>query len=163
MQSPRLLYLLFFYGSGVTAPPNTPDRYALVHWVSRLSCFLQLRLLRHGSLLCPIAALCSFRPLLRSISPRSQLSICSRAGPRSQHTYANHRRRHLPFRKPALQYSPGSIPLRFVLHSLQPCSVHRLPIIGSPAFPTSAAFAKVLPHPQCLAHGSFVPHFAMQH
>lgn len=36
---------------------------------------------------------------------------------------------HIPFRKPTLQYSLGSIPLHYVLHSFQSHSVHPLPII----------------------------------
>jgi hypothetical protein len=35
---------------------------------------------------------------------------------------------HIPFAKPLLQYSPGSTPLYYVLHSLQAHSVHPLPI-----------------------------------
>jgi hypothetical protein len=56
------------------------------------------------------------------------------------------------------------VPFRsFVVPSFQYCSVHPLPIICSPALPTSAAFAKCCPTHNALAHGSFVPHFAMQH
>lgn len=35
---------------------------------------------------------------------------------------------HIPFRKSTLQYSLGSIPLHYVLYSLQSHSVHPLPI-----------------------------------
>ena len=36
---------------------------------------------------------------------------------------------HIPFCKPTLQYSLGSIPLHYVLHSFRSHSVHPLPII----------------------------------
>ena len=36
---------------------------------------------------------------------------------------------HIPFRKPTLQYSLGSISLHYILHSFQSHSVHPLPII----------------------------------
>ena len=103
--------------------------------VGSLSHYLQLRLLRHGSLLCPIAALRSFRPPLRCITPRSQPLIAPRQGFRKPNhiTYAIAESPAFP--QATLQYSLGSIPLRFVLHSRQSCSVHRLPIIWLAGYP----------------------------
>ena len=46
---------------------------------------------------------------------------------------------HIPFRKPTLQYSLGSIPLHYVLHSFQSHSVHPLPIIWRALRPATAA------------------------
>ena len=46
---------------------------------------------------------------------------------------------HIPFRKPSLQCSLGSISLHYVLHSFQSHSVHPLPIIWRALRPATAA------------------------
>jgi len=60
----------------------------------------------------------SFRPSFRFITPRSQLLYCYKAWHTSG-TQGKAKVMHKPFRKPALQYSLGSIPLHYVIHSLQ--------------------------------------------
>ena len=108
------------------------------------------------------AALHSTAPLFRSITPRSQPNILLQG----MAHLAKHKHIHtnglMPFASQQ-HGSPGSIPLRSSLFHFSPAQSTRCPLFGSPAIPTSAAFAKCCAVAQTLTHGSFVPHFAMQH
>ena len=86
--------------------------YAVCHAACSSSSFLTAA---------PVAftPLCSFLPPFRFISPRSQLAVCFKAGSRHQSTKANTQAGHQPLHKLPLQYSLGSIPLHYVIHSLQ--------------------------------------------
>jgi hypothetical protein len=109
---PANIVLLHLHGCGVTAMP-----FAVI-----------LRILRHrkGLVVChtacssssfvtaafvSFASLHSSAPHFRSIPPVRGSSICFRHGLHSQHTN-QHTCSHIPFRKPTLQHSLGSIPLR---------------------------------------------------
>ncbi len=100
-------------------------------------CSVALRSLSHsllllqpsfGQLLVSFMPLHSLRPSLRYITPRSYLNNLLQGMAHLPHTNQN-TVMHIPFRKPPLQYSLGSIPLHYVLHSFQSHSVHPLPII----------------------------------
>ncbi len=101
-------------------------------------CFVALRSLSHsllllqpsfGQLLVSFMPLHSFRPSLRFITPRSYLKNLLQGMAHFAHSQIKAQAMHIPFRKPTLQYSLGSIPLHYVLHSFQSHSVHPLPII----------------------------------
>ncbi len=101
-------------------------------------CFVALRSLSHsllllqpsfGQLLVSFMPLHSFRPSLRFITPRSYLKYLLQGLAHLATLKAKHKWCTFLFAKPSLQYSLGSIPLHYVLHSLQSHSVHPLPII----------------------------------
>lgn len=114
-------------------PSGALLRYAVWHAACNSSSFLTAA---------PVSfANTSFiRSSLHFISPRSQLAVCFKAGSRHQSIKANTQAGHQPLRKPPLQYSLGSIPLRSSLLHFSYCSVHPLPIIWLAGRPTSAAF-----------------------
>ena len=98
-------------------------------------CFVSLRSLSHsllllqpsfGQLLVSFMQLHSFRPSLRYITPCSQPDYLLQCNGTLTLTQSKAQVMHIPFRKPTLQCSLGSIPLNYVLHSFQSHSVHPL-------------------------------------
>lgn len=93
-----------------------------------LSHFLQSLLIPHGSS-CVLHA----TSFISSSVPLHYTTFAARPFAARHGTLSNTQSKaqvmHIPFRKPTLQYSLGSIPLHYVLHSLQSHSVHPLPII----------------------------------
>jgi hypothetical protein len=71
----------------------------------------------------------SFRPSFRSITPRSQPDHLLQGMAHYPTHKAKAQVMHIPFSQAMLQYSLGSIPLHYVLHSFRSHSVHPLPII----------------------------------
>lgn len=76
-----------------------------------------------------IAALCSAASHFAPFHLVRSSTFCFMALSRHQPTTADHKRTIYHFANPTLQYSLGSIPLRSYALSLQPCSVHRLPVL----------------------------------
>ena len=103
-----------FYGIAAPAMP-----FGCSASLRSLSCCLQFLLIPHGSycVLHATSFISSFVPLhyttfaAKPFSPRQSLPSHTQKAIRLG--------MHLPFRKPSLQYSLGSIPLHFVIHSLQ--------------------------------------------
>lgn len=92
----------------------------------------------------PFAALHSTAPHFRFITPRSQLNNLFQGMAHFANHKSNHTNGLMPFTSKQ-HSSPGSIPLRSSLFHFSTAQFTRCPLFGSPAFPTSAAFAKVLP------------------
>jgi hypothetical protein len=93
-----------------------------------LSHFLQLIRYSSRQLLCPSCHFIHFVLRSATLHHVRSLTICCKAW----HTIRSTKQAqvmHIPFRKPTLQYSLGSISLHYVLHSFQSHSVHPLPII----------------------------------
>jgi len=84
-----------------------------------LSYYLQFLLIPHGSycVLHATSFITSFVPLHYTTFAAKPLA--SRPGIPFALAQINAHGMHQPFRKPALQYSPGSISLHYVIHSLQ--------------------------------------------
>jgi hypothetical protein len=103
-----------------------------------LSHFLQFLLIPHGSycVLHTTSFISSFVPL--HFTTFAACLFASRHGTLSG-TQSKAQVMHIPFSKLSLQYSLGSIPLHYVLHSLQSHSVHPLPIIWRALLPATAA------------------------
>ena len=82
-----------------------------------------------GQLLCPSRHFVHFFLRSASLHLVRSYSFASRPGIPLANAQTNTQGNAPAFRKPTLQYSPGSIPLHYVIHSLQQRSVHPLPII----------------------------------
>ena len=102
-----------------------------------LSHFLQFLLIPHGSYCVLHATL-----FISSFVPLHYTTFAARLFAARHGTLSNTQSKaqvmHMPFRKPTLHYSLGSIPLHYVLHSLQSHSVHPLPIIWRALLPATA-------------------------
>ena len=113
-------------------PSGAPLCYAVCHTPC---CSYSLR---SGSYLCPSCHFIHFVLRSASLHHVRSFDIAKRHGTLSN-TQSKAQVMHIPLRKPTLQYSLCSIPLHYVLHSLQSHSVHPLPIILRALRPATAA------------------------
>ena len=141
-----LVFLCYLNGTGTPAMP-----FGCFAALRSLSHCLQFLLIPHGSF-CVLHAtsfISSFVPLhyitfvaihlLQGMASHHKAQLLGRAG------------MHIPFRKHTLQYSLGSIPLHYVLHSLQSHSGRPLPIILLALLAChSFGFVMVFVHTHCL-------------
>ena len=134
----KSFYYTYMVAGSLQCPEPVPQKcgrcYAVCHTDCSSSSFVSAAFSVNLPAGRQVAPLCSTAPHYASFHLVRSKTFASKAWPAFTNSQLKSQCSLIPFRKPA-HSSLGSIPLRSFAISLQPCSVHRLPIILLAGYP----------------------------